>query len=121
MRSSTVLPEPLPPITARVAPLPSVRPRPRRTRAAPPPPRQRRALAERQAQPAQHRLVAEVLPHLAHFHQRLALAHGHHQKRMRRSLVRKKSETITPIATCTTVAVVERPSPSVPPSVARPL
>src|SRR6185436_1621698 len=93
----------------------------RLARAAAPLPPHRRALAERQAQPAQHRLVAEVLPHLAHFHQRLPLAHGHHQKRMRRSLVRKKSETITPIATCTTVAVVERPSPSVPPSVARPL
>ena len=35
--------------------------------------------------------------------------------------VGKKSEMITPMATCTTVAVVERPSPSVPPSVAKPL
>ncbi len=90
-------------------------------RAAPPHHRQRRALAEGQAQPAQHRLGVEGLPHLPHLDQRLPLARRHHQKRIRRSLVRKKSEMITPIATCTTVAVVERPSPSVPPSVARPL
>jgi hypothetical protein len=40
---------------------------------------------------------------------------------MRKNLVRKKSDTMTPMVTCTTVAVVARPSPSVPPSVLRPL
>ena len=40
-----------------------------------------------------------------------------HQKTMRNSLVRKKSETMTAMVTCTTVAVVARPRPSVPPSV----
>src|SRR5262249_56218567 len=51
------------------------------------------------------------------------LDHGrcHHQKIMRKILVRKKSETITAIVTCTTVAVVARPSPSVPPVVDSPL
>ena len=90
-------------------------------RAAAPHHGQGRPLAEGQAQPPQYRLGVEGLPHLPHLDQHLPLACGHHQKRMRRSLVRKKSETITPIATCTTVAVVERPKPSVPPSVARPL
>ena len=46
---------------------------------------------------------------------------SHHQKSIRKSLVRKKSEMITPMVTCTTVAVVARPSPSVPPVGAEPV
>ena len=44
-----------------------------------------------------------------------------YQNRISSSLVRKKSEMITPMVTWTTVAVVARPSPSVPPSVVSPL
>ena len=44
-----------------------------------------------------------------------------HQNSMRKIFVRKKSEMITPMVTCTTVEVVARPSPSVPPVVESPL
>ena len=98
MRRSTVLPEPLPPITARVVPLPRARLSPRSTG-----------------------LVSNGFHTSRTSTSTSPARRGHHQKRKRRSLVRKKSEMITPIATCTTVAVVERPRPSVPPSVARPL
>ena len=92
-------------------------------RAAPAHDGQRGALAEGQAHALEHRLVPEGLPHLSELDGNLGSGrHGiHHQKRMKKSLVRKKSEMITAMATWTTVSVVERPSPSVPPSVPSPL
>ena len=98
MRSSTVLPEPLPPITASVVPLASARLTPRSTSVA-----------------------REGLPHVPKLDEGRWSHVATHQNRKRKSLVRKKSETMTPMATWTTVAVVDRPSPSVPPSVASPL
>ena len=80
---------------------------------------ERRALRQGHAHTREHLVVLERLPHVPELDDR---RHPRpHQNRKRKSFVRKKSETITPIATCTTVAVVDRPSPSVPPSVARPL
>ena len=102
MRSSTVLPEPLPPITTSVSPCRASKLTPAQDLLRPRTP----STTSRDLQAERPRRVRVI---------------GHHQKSMRKSLVRKKSETITPIATCTTVAVVARPSPSVPPSVASPL
>ena len=108
MRRITVLPAPLPPMTTSVV-----------------------ALAEGDEHTPRstswrsndlRRSMASTTPRLDES-AAAAFAHSQatHQNRMRKSLVRKKSEMITPIATCTTVAVVDRPSPSVPPSVASPL
>ena len=94
-RSSTVLPEPLPPITTSVSPLSSRNDTPRSTSAR-----------------------SNDLRRFTTSTANVAMAH---QKIIRKILVRKKSDTITPIVTCTTVAVVARPSPSVPPVVERPL
>src|ERR1051326_68920 len=79
------------------------------------------ALVETEADPLQHFDGLEALVHVIDFHDRALGRHRAGQKRMRKSFVRKKSEMMTPIVTCTTVAVVARPSPSVPPSVLRPL
>ena len=81
---------------------------------------ERGALVEGDAHAAQHLVVLERLPHVPQLDDRRR-HRPRHQNRKRKSFVRKKSEMITPIATCTTVAVVDRPSPSVPPSVASPL
>ena len=94
-RSSTVLPEPLPPMTTSVSPLSRRNETPRRTSA--------RSNALRTS------TTSTTGGAIAH------------QKIMRKILVRKKSETITAMVTCTTVAVVARPSPSVPPVVDSPL
>ena len=81
---------------------------------------QRRALPQGEAHAAQHLLLLEGLSNVAQLDE--GRGHGaHHQKSSSKSLVRKKSETITAMATCTTVSVVERPSPSVPPLVSSPL
>src|SRR5262249_34399734 len=82
---------------------------------------QRGAFVQGEADPAQDLIVIEGLPDLRELDHRLRWHGARHQNRNSSSLVRKKSEMITPMATCTTVAVVDRPRPSVPPSVARPL
>jgi len=83
--------------------------------------REDRPLGQRQVDPAQDLLAVERLPHVPKLDERAPGGHVSHQNIRRKSFVMKKSEMITPIATCTTVAVVERPRPSVPPSVASPL
>ena len=94
-RSSTVLPEPLPPMTTSVSPLPRRDDTPRSTSA-----------RSNDLRSSTTSTTGEAIAH---------------QKSMRKILVRKKSDTITAIVTCTTVAVVARPSPSVPPVVDSPL
>src|SRR5205814_10446920 len=79
------------------------------------------ALVETQADALEYVDGLEALVHVDHVHHGVHRRHRAGQKRMRKSLVRKKSDTITPMVTWTTVAVVARPSPSVPPSVLSPL
>src|SRR5262249_14898669 len=81
---------------------------------------QRGATVEIEADPPQHLVRAEGFLHLTQLDEGRS-RHRDHQNRIKNSFVRKKSETMTPMATWTTVSVVERPSPSVPPSVASPL
>ena len=108
-RSITVLPEPLPPMITSVSPRTAVNDTPRSTSW--PSKRLRRSMASTIASGA---VGAGGCARIAH-------AQATHQKSISMSLVRKKSEMITPIVQCTTVAVVARPSPSVPPVVLSPL
>ena len=98
IRRSTVLPLPLPPMTARTVPWSRDRLTPRSTSLC--------SKAFHTSRTSTMAMARRIRPY---------------QKRTSKSLVRKKSEMITPIATCTTVAVVDRPRPSVPPVVTSPL
>src|SRR4029453_11491927 len=80
---------------------------------------QRLALGERERDAAQDVIRVEALVQVDGLDDLLSL--GHKKKGVRNSLVMKKALTMTPMVTCTTVAVVARPRPSVPPSVLSPL